>query len=144
MYFYISSLYLQYVDMYTVVMCYVGYDKFPGLVLWGMKEIVSNYQSEKLLILTYLQCLYSKMCNLAMLSYTYNVYFRYATSIHRINHHSIRRIIVYKCIRVEAKLLFSRKISCCFRKFKTRALTFAFVNNFTNFLRKKVNLSSHL
>ena len=38
-----------------------------------MKEIVSNYQSEKLLILTYLQCLYSKMCNLAMLSYTYNV-----------------------------------------------------------------------
>ena len=69
--FYISSLYLQYVPMY--VMCYVGYDKFPGLVLWGMKEIVSNYQSEKLLILTYLQCLYSKMCNLAMLSYTYNV-----------------------------------------------------------------------
>ena len=123
----------------TYVMCYVGYDKFPGLVLWGMKEIVSNYQSEKLLILTYLQCLYSKMCNLAMLSYTYNViyvYFRYATSIHRINHHSIRRIIVYKCIRVEAKLLFSRKISWCFRKFKTRALTFAFVNNFTNFLRK--------
>ena len=118
-YIYSIIIFIFQASIYVPILC--GYDKFPVLVLWGMKEIVSNYQSEKLLILTYLQCLYSKMCNLAMLSYTYNViyvYFRYATSIHRINHHSIRRIIVYKCIRVEAKLLFSRKYPVVYANFR--------------------------